>query len=172
MHYKTYIWTLLCPNVSQMGGKTKKLTWISMKKINASGRLYWPPLWFWQGTRVGRGFLLPGWVQVSKFWNLGGSRSQSFATWVGPGFKVLLFRWVQFAKKWRRKLPDTTRLPGLPWNPGLGLDAYIQVLEVYFEVACEQPVGVPCVEGSGARFCKCVLHLRAARRDKAWRPHR
>ena len=52
------------------------------------------------------------------------------------------------------------------------MHAYIQVLEAYFEVACEQPVGFPCVKGSSAQFCKCVLHLRAARRDEAWRPHR
>ena len=35
---------------------------------------------------------------------------------MGPGFKVLLPRWVQFTKKWRRKLP-VTRLPGSgPWH--------------------------------------------------------
>ena len=51
-----------------------------------------------------------------------GAGGRVFATWVGPGFKVLLPRWVQFAKKWRHNLP-VTRVPGLPWNPGLGLGA-------------------------------------------------
>ena len=38
--------------------------------------------WKLPGPKV----LEPGWVRVSKFWNLGGSGFQSLATQVGPGF--------------------------------------------------------------------------------------
>ena len=114
----------------------KKLTWKIMKNINTSSHLYCPasaavgaPATGPAGKPgSGAGFCYLGGFGFQKFWNLGGSGSQRFGTRVGPGFKVLVPRWVQFTKKWRRKLP-VTWVPGLPWNPDLGLVSMDMVLQ-------------------------------------------
>ena len=109
MHERPYIWAVLGPNFSQIG--KKKLTWKIMKKFNASSHLYCPTsavvgapvtgpagapgpgagFYPGAGARVGLGFkvLGPGWVRVAKFWSLGGSGFQSFATQQGPVHKEM-----------------------------------------------------------------------------------
>ena len=82
-------------------------------------------------------------------------RFQSFGSQVGPGRKVLLPRWVLFAKKWRRKLP-VTQVPGLPWNLGLGLGQIQAPSFSMSQLPCRASVhlcGTVCVQVGRTQLC-------------------
>ena len=78
-------WQVQVPNPLKTRGQVPEpaKNWVFWK---LPGPKVLEPRW----VQVSKFCMEPGWVQVSKFWNLGGFRFQSFGTWMGPGFKVLL----------------------------------------------------------------------------------